>query len=172
MLAFTFFSLFGVALALYFRHTVYEPKTYKYQLTAFGVRYTEEENIPEFMYKAVRVSAYFGIVLCLVAGLIAGPLIFIGGGAFALMAFKMTGFEKAIAHESFFWHHTYDIRIHRKSGTVNIWPRNPEGLELNCFSYYGRRTWSNPQDIDEIIAQIRALGIKVNVIEFERLRDV
>ncbi|MCM0150378.1 hypothetical protein [Photobacterium galatheae] len=67
---------------------------YKGQITPKGIIVQKTERVPEFFYKATRGMAYFGIVACLIAGLMMGPLAFVGAGAFALLSFKMTGFHK------------------------------------------------------------------------------
>ncbi|MDO6707283.1 hypothetical protein [Photobacterium sp. 1_MG-2023] len=67
---------------------------YKGQITPKGVIIQKTERVPEIFYKITRVMAYFGIVVCLIAGLMMGPLAFVGAGAFALLSFKMTGFHK------------------------------------------------------------------------------
>src|SRR5690606_31501584 len=52
------------------------------------------ERVPEIFYKATRGMAYIGIVVCVIAALMVGPLAFVGAGAFALLSFKMTGLHK------------------------------------------------------------------------------
>ncbi|KDM93258.1 hypothetical protein [Photobacterium galatheae] len=67
---------------------------YKGQITPKGIIIQKTERVPEIFYKATRGMAYFGIGVCLIAGLMMGPLAFVGAGAFALLSFKMTGFHK------------------------------------------------------------------------------
>ena len=64
------------------------------QITPEGVIIRKTECVPEVFYTATRYLAYIGIVVCIVAGITLGPMIFAGAGAFALLAFKMTGFQK------------------------------------------------------------------------------
>ncbi|MCM0151751.1 hypothetical protein KCN56_24720, partial [Photobacterium galatheae] len=63
------------------------------KLTEYGIIVSTVELVPEFFYAATRNAAYVGIVLCLLAVGLVGPLAFVGAGAGALMAFKMTGFN-------------------------------------------------------------------------------
>ncbi|WP_052729960.1 hypothetical protein [Photobacterium halotolerans] len=67
---------------------------YKGQITPKGIIIQKTERVPEIFYKATRGMAYIGIVVCVIAALMVGPLAFVGAGAFALLSFKMTGFHK------------------------------------------------------------------------------
>ncbi|WP_052730083.1 hypothetical protein [Photobacterium halotolerans] len=67
---------------------------YKGQITPKGIIIQKTERVPEIFYKATRGMAYIGIVVCVIAALMIGPLAFVGAGAFALLSFKMTGFHK------------------------------------------------------------------------------
>ncbi|MEL6117971.1 hypothetical protein P0Y67_22520 [Photobacterium sp. SP02] len=67
---------------------------YKGQITPKGIIVQQTERVPEIFYKATRGMAYIGIVVCVIAALMVGPLAFVGAGAFALLSFKMTGFHK------------------------------------------------------------------------------
>ncbi|MBV7262300.1 hypothetical protein KCG43_09845 [Photobacterium sp. WH24] len=67
---------------------------YKGQITPKGIIVQKTERVPEIFYKATRGMAYIGIVVCVIATLMVGPLAFVGAGAFALLSFKMTGFHK------------------------------------------------------------------------------
>ncbi|KDM93504.1 hypothetical protein EA58_00005, partial [Photobacterium galatheae] len=63
------------------------------KLTEHGIIVSTVEVVPEIFYAATRYAAYVGIVVCLLAVIFVGPLAFVGAGAGALMAFKMTGFN-------------------------------------------------------------------------------
>ncbi|MEF1257232.1 hypothetical protein QTN95_20695, partial [Vibrio sp. M260112] len=67
-----------------------------YHLTAQGIRYTEQDMIPEVAYKIVRGFAWVGIAVCVIAVLLLGPLALVGAGAFALMSFGMTNFQPTV----------------------------------------------------------------------------
>ncbi|MCM0151750.1 hypothetical protein KCN56_24715, partial [Photobacterium galatheae] len=86
----------GISLAImmpvgYFLFQVSERQYVK--LTEYGIIVSTVELVPEFFYAATRNAAFVGIVLCLLAVGLVGPLAFFGAGAGALMAFKMTGFN-------------------------------------------------------------------------------
>ena len=48
----------------------------------------------DWVYKATRILAYVGIVVCVVAVIFIGLMAFVGAGASALMAFQMRHFHK------------------------------------------------------------------------------
>ncbi|MCG2839195.1 MptD family putative ECF transporter S component [Photobacterium sp. WH77] len=83
---------------------------YKGQITPKGIIVQQTERVPEIFYKATRGMAYIGIVVCVIAALMVGPLAFVGAGAFALMSFKMTGFHKKVEIEviPFILSHQYE----------------------------------------------------------------
>ncbi|WGW00133.1 hypothetical protein QF117_19960 [Vibrio sp. YMD68] len=67
-----------------------------YHLTSLGIHYTEQDMIPEVAYKIVRGFAWVGIVVCIIAVFLLGPLALVGAGAFALMSFGMTNFQPTV----------------------------------------------------------------------------
>ena len=90
--------LFGIAFVLTWvaiSHFLFQADNeYQGQITPEGVIIRKTECVPEVFYAATRYLSYIGIVVCIIAGITLGPMIFAGAGAFALLAFKMTGFQK------------------------------------------------------------------------------
>ncbi|MEL6117970.1 hypothetical protein P0Y67_22515 [Photobacterium sp. SP02] len=88
---------------------------YKGQITPKGIIIHKTERVPEIFYKATRGMAYIGIVVCVIAALMVGPLAFVGAGAFALLSFKMTGFHKQteIDIHPFHQNSSYQVLISR-----------------------------------------------------------
>jgi protein-S-isoprenylcysteine O-methyltransferase Ste14 len=82
---------------------------YEYNLTQQGIYYTHTQLVPEIVFKFVRGFSYFGILVCIVAGVILGPVIFFGAGVFALMSFGMTNITNK-----------KDIDVHIFSGSYVI----------------------------------------------------
>ncbi|QMV12839.1 hypothetical protein Vspart_00031 [Vibrio spartinae] len=66
---------------------------YHYHLTEKGIYYTCQQVISENAYTVVRITAWVGIAVCVLAAALIGPLAFVGAGAFALMSFSMTNFS-------------------------------------------------------------------------------
>ena len=93
----------------------YPDYDYKGQITPKGIIIQKTERVPEIFYKATRGMAYIGIVVCVIAALMVGPLAFVGAGAFALLSFKMTGFHKQteIDIHPFHQNNSYQVLISR-----------------------------------------------------------
>ncbi len=72
----------------------YPDYDYKGQITPKGIIIQKTERVPDIFYKATRGMAYIGILVCVIAALMVGPMAFVGAGAFALLSFKMTEFHK------------------------------------------------------------------------------
>ncbi|MCG7498809.1 hypothetical protein MHO82_18225 [Vibrio sp. Of7-15] len=86
--------ILGILLGLFINFIAYAKRDYLCQITPYGIRSYETEQVPEACYKFMRGSAYAGIVVCVIAVIFVGPMAFVGAGASALMAFKMRGFHK------------------------------------------------------------------------------
>lgn len=99
---FLVFLVIGIALGFFFRYLCMSDKLYHYQLTPLGVHFTIQDVIPDAAYTVVRVIAWGGVVLCLVAVVELGVLAFAGAGGMALLAFKMTSFSKQTLKSNFF----------------------------------------------------------------------
>ncbi|TMX41317.1 hypothetical protein, partial [Vibrio sp. Hep-1b-8] len=98
------FVLMTMTMMMLMTRYLYLPDKHRcYHLTAQGIRYTEQDMIPEVAYKIVRGFAWVGIAVCVIAVLLLGPLALVGAGAFALMSFGMTNFQPTVLkHEIFF----------------------------------------------------------------------
>ena len=103
---------------LYF--TGFHPKTYRYDLTKEGIRYTIEENVPDAVFTFVRTSAWIGAGICVLAVFVVGPIAFVGAGAAALGAFSFTGFKKKTAHRNEVVYQYLFIRRHLASMEISI----------------------------------------------------
>ena len=112
---------FGVAIAMipYFRYLVMADKNYHYRLTTEGVIVTYQDVIPEVAYTIVRGLAWLGVVVCVVAVAILGPLALVGAGGMALFAVFFTDFKSEVSeHETMFrkdWPYTLSISNRKKA---------------------------------------------------------
>ena len=86
----------GGGLSLYFRYLVMADKDYHYRLTTEGVIVTYQDSIPEIAYTIVRGLAWFGVVICVMAVAVLGPLALVGAGGMALLAVFFTEFKKEV----------------------------------------------------------------------------
>lgn len=88
------FIVMGGGVALYFRYLVMADKDYHYRLTSEGLIAIYQDAIPEMAYKIIRVLAWFGVLVCVVAVAVLGPLSLVGAGGMALFAIFFTDFKK------------------------------------------------------------------------------
>ncbi len=93
------FIIVGAIMLPYLRYLVMADKDYHYRLTTEGVVVTYQDAIPEVAYTIVRGLAWLGVVVCVVAVAILGPLALVGAGGMALFAIFFTNFEKKISVE-------------------------------------------------------------------------
>lgn len=119
---------------------------YHAKITTQGVIISETEQVPEIFYKATRGVAYFGILVCVLAVSIMGPLALVGAGAMALMSVKMTGFAKEPREfvmpftDQFPYIYTEDKKPIYKHSVIDLFYSNPEerlndeySLVLRCY---------------------------------------
>ncbi|OOE54254.1 hypothetical protein [Salinivibrio kushneri] len=96
--AFWFCFTLAVMGVLITRYLFIPDKHRYYYLTSMGIHYTEKDMIPDVAYQVVRGFAWVGIVVCVIAVFVLGPLAFVGAGGFALMSFGMTNFRPNVNH--------------------------------------------------------------------------
>jgi protein-S-isoprenylcysteine O-methyltransferase Ste14 len=107
-----FYIVLGVSILMTFflRFLVMADKDYHYRLTTEGVIVTYQEVIPEVAYTIVRGLAWFGVVVCVLAVALLGPLALVGAGGMALLAIFFTDFKSEVSeHETMFkkdWDYT------------------------------------------------------------------
>ncbi|MBY7835383.1 hypothetical protein KW463_21445 [Vibrio fluvialis] len=69
---------------------------FRYNLTPIGIFYTEQVSVPEGAYTFVRGFAWVGILVCIMALFLIGPLAFVGVGGCALLSFGLTKFTPEV----------------------------------------------------------------------------
>jgi hypothetical protein len=79
----------GVIWIFYARYLINANKIYHYHLTAKGINYTLQDDIPEIAFTIMRGVGWFGCIACVLAAGLLGPVAFIGAGASALLAWKI-----------------------------------------------------------------------------------
>ncbi|MGY3864369.1 hypothetical protein [Aeromonas bivalvium] len=89
----------SIVMTFYLRYLVMADKHYHYRLTTEGLIVTYHEAIPEVAYTIVRGLAWLGVVVCVMAVAVLGPLALVGAGGMALLAVFFTGFEKKTTTE-------------------------------------------------------------------------
>lgn len=89
-----FIVMGGGGLALYFRYLVMADKDYHYRLTSEGLIAIYQDAIPDVAYKIVRGLAWLGVLVCVMAVAVLGPLSLVGAGGMAIFAIFFTDFKK------------------------------------------------------------------------------
>lgn len=88
------FIVMGGGVALYFRYLVMADKDYHYRLTSEGLIAIYQDAIPDVAYKMVRGLAWLGVLVCVMAVAVLGPLSLVGAGGMAIFAIFFTDFKK------------------------------------------------------------------------------
>ncbi|EKB28110.1 hypothetical protein [Aeromonas dhakensis] len=89
----------SIVMTLYLRYLVMADKHYHYRLTTEGLIVTYHDAIPEVAYTIVRGLAWLGVVVCVMAMAVLGPLALVGAGGMAIFAVFFTNFEKKVSVE-------------------------------------------------------------------------
>ncbi|MGL6313486.1 hypothetical protein [Vibrio sp. WXL103] len=158
-----------LSLAAFFSFTAFQPHHYKYELTHEGIRVTDEERVPEIVFTIIRGLAWFGVIACLIAVVVIGPMAFVGAGAAALGAFSFTGFKKKASHyELVFYHHCqfrYCEAEHefRVVPMLTIEPNDHEGWHFSCYAH------ATKEDFYRVVEHMKPLlkTCEVKIVEYE-----
>lgn len=95
------YSIIGVFAVItpFIRYLIMADKRYHYRLTTEGLIATYQDAIPDVAYTIVRGLAWFGVIVCIIAMTILGPLALAGAGGMALLAIFFTKFKNEIHEE-------------------------------------------------------------------------
>ncbi|BDP29538.1 hypothetical protein VV208B2_06180 [Vibrio vulnificus] len=139
--AFIFFVIFFL-FGLYYRFTIFQPKTYSYELTKVGIRYTIEENVHESFYKFSRAGGKFAAGISVIAVIFFGPLALAGAGAGLLHAKAMSNHRKRKEYERHIMPDSFRVRYLRERQQIAFNPRfEREMRSIGIWEY------SSPLDI-------------------------
>ncbi|MGL6313493.1 hypothetical protein [Vibrio sp. WXL103] len=144
--------------------TALQPHHYKYELTREGIRVIDEERVPEIVFTVIRGLAWFGVVACLVAVVVVGPMAFVGAGAAAVGAFSFTGFKKKASHYVYLFHSYSEIRYFEGDYALGVFPvmdEDPDNMRTRLIS----DLHVSPADLDTVVSQIRQV-IDVSEIKY------
>ncbi|EOB2814543.1 hypothetical protein ACIL2X_004414, partial [Vibrio vulnificus] len=119
--AFIFFEIFFL-FGLYYRFTIFQPKTYSYELTKVGIRYTIEENVHESFYKFSRAGGKFAAGISVIAVIFFGPLALAGAGAGLLHAKAMSNHRKRTEYEEYIIPNSFRVRYQHSRQQVALNP--------------------------------------------------
>lgn len=89
----------GIVWIFYDRYLINANKIYHYHITAKGIYYTLQDDIPEMAFTIMRGVGWFGCIACVLAAGLLGPAAFIGAGASALLAWKIKDMKPEIKED-------------------------------------------------------------------------
>ncbi len=137
-----FITVFMILFGLYMRFTVFQPKTYCYELTKVGIRYTIEENVHENFYKFSRAGGKLAAFVSVIAVIFLGPLALAGVGAGLLHARAMSNHRKRKEYERHIMPDSFRVRYLRERQQIAFNPRfEREMRSIGIWEY------SSPLDI-------------------------
>ncbi|MGD8123099.1 hypothetical protein [Vibrio sp. TRT 2004] len=137
-----------------------------YHLTSRGIHYTEQDMIPEVAYKIVRGFAWVGIVVCVIAVLLLGPLALVGAGAFALMSFGMTNFKPTV-DKSY-------VLIDDRSVVFNLTHDSVLSFgspNRETFDYIGTVFISTLDQKTALLSHLQSAFPEIEIVEIKKLND-
>ncbi|MFM4822922.1 hypothetical protein ACEUDB_20000 [Aeromonas hydrophila] len=116
------FIIVGGGMFPYLRYLVMADKDYHYRLTTEGLITTYQDAIPEMAYTIVRWLAWLGVVVCVMAMAVLGPLALVGAGGMALFAVFFTNFEKKVSVEYtvFNKNKAYVVKVVKKRNLIRF----------------------------------------------------
>ncbi|MFQ2244566.1 hypothetical protein [Aeromonas enteropelogenes] len=97
--SFVIFSCFAVIMGAYVWFLICANKIYHYHITAKGIYYTLQDDIPEIAFTIMRGVGWGGCIACVLAAGLLGPAAFIGAGASALLAWKIKDMKPELKEE-------------------------------------------------------------------------
>ncbi|OOE77929.1 hypothetical protein BZG72_15995 [Salinivibrio sp. PR6] len=157
---------FMVMMVLVSRYLLSPDKHYCYHLTSLGIHYTEKDMIPDVAYQVVRGFAWVGIVVCIIAAFMLGPLAFVGAGGCALMSFGMTNFSP-----------TTDKYYTLISERTVVFDLENEGVlsfaipEKGAYAYYGDIYTMTVDQKQELLSKLHSLFPSIEFVKIKRLND-
>ncbi|USD67118.1 hypothetical protein [Vibrio sp. SCSIO 43136] len=168
-----FFSA-GVLLVSYWHNTIAKPMTYEYELSNKGIRFKEICNVSEGYYRVLRGGGAVGILVCIAAFLVIGPLAFVGAGAYALYAPKMATVQRIVNHKCFVLPSRCRLKYYRKHMKLVTDPTDDFPLNGRPGYWYSAldNTYIEPRKLYQLITHLRILGILVDVKEVHSNKEL
>ncbi|HHW4402642.1 TPA: hypothetical protein ACUNCG_003278 [Aeromonas hydrophila] len=141
----------SIVMTLYLRYLVMADKNYHYRMTTEGLIVTYHDAIPEVAYTIVRGLAWFGVVVCVMAVAVLGPLALVGAGGMTLFAVFFTDFKSEVCEEfTLFnkkWPHVFTISKRHRALRFESVPFK---------SAFSRTLYCRVEDIDVILNLIKS----------------
>lgn len=168
------FSSWGVLLVYFLHHVINQPKTYDFNLTNHGINATVHENIPCRIYATTRILARAGIVICIVALFAVGPMAFIGGAAFSLLAPRYSKLHKTHRQFSFPLHQYINFRLYRQEWRISTHPNYPAEKNWQVHSAYRcpQELFIEPRKLYQLITYLKTHSNIITAKEVHSFKDV
>ncbi|OOE78021.1 hypothetical protein BZG72_15925 [Salinivibrio sp. PR6] len=157
---------FMAMMVLVSRYLLSPDKHYCYHLTSLGIHYTEKDMIPDVAYQVVCGFSWVGIVVCIIAVFVLGPLAFFGAGGFALMSFGMTNFRPSIDNHYILISERTVVFDLESDGVLSF-----EALEQDVHAYGGNVFTTTLDQKRELLAKLHLLFPGIEFVKIKRLKD-
>ncbi|WP_136483680.1 hypothetical protein [Vibrio sp. H11] len=165
-LGFCFLCIIFCLVMFTIRYLLWPDRHYHYHLTHVGIHYQEQVVVPETAYTVVRGIAWVGILVCLVALVIVGPLAFVGVGGFALLSFGMINFNHKVDKLEIIF--TKQLTLFDLTSDTVVDINTETTLEPE---FIGRVFFRTFQDKNDFIDIIKKNHNNVNHIKIKKLND-
>ncbi|MDX1302279.1 hypothetical protein [Photobacterium sp.] len=167
-------STFICCLGAFFWYTTGNNKThFHYYFTESGFAKEYHDELPLWLYTGVRKLSYVGMAICFLALFMIGPMAFIGVGAFALMSFGMSGFDRVTHGTGYLWKDVEEIKYSYSQNRFMLmimrnYPelKNSDGSD---YSSYGRIRIVCPEgELDVIMEKtLQLIGCDIEITHDE-----
>ena len=142
-----FFMVLGLISVFYCRYLTDPNQLYHYRMTAKGIYYSQQDNIPAMAYTIARGISWLLILVSLIAMGLVGPLALAGAGAGAFLAFKITKMKPQINHYGCKFTNRAEIKACRAVNGIDIFGRP--------FETEGHATiFTPPQEYEKVLNDI------------------
>jgi hypothetical protein len=130
-------TMYGLGLVwiFYDRYLISANKIYHYHITAKGIYYTVQDDIPEIAFTIMRGVGWFGCIACVLAAGLLGPAAFIGAGASALLAWKIKDMRPKIIEDVALFSTGHGvIKIFKEKECVTLFSKDVHGfINIYCL---------------------------------------
>ncbi|GAA4494773.1 hypothetical protein [Pseudaeromonas paramecii] len=153
-----FFMVLGLISVFYCRCLTDPNQLYHYRMTAKGIYYSQQDNIPAMAYTIARGIGWLLILVSLIAMGLVGPLALAGAGAGAFLAFKITKMKPRIRHYGCIYKGSGEILFFGKVYGVEIMEIPASGGEYAVI-------FNQPKEYDKVLRDIIQALPQYKVIE-------
>lgn len=101
-----------------------------YKVMPLGIVLIKKDCIPEAVFKVIRILAWGGVITCLLAVFIVGPMAFVGAGGSALMAFQLINAQPLERTHEIYFLGNYKLSSLSEGGVIRLKSdeRNASGI--------------------------------------------